>query len=201
MTKMTILNRIILLITGHAAGYMIIAGIEGLDIWTTFFYTIAFGVLVLSCLLLMLFGFEILDNTLVVVVATLIPLSLSLGIISSYLPEYKFVYLIFAVLGLALIFFTRIRETGKLAIVILAVVHGLAGLVITFLPITLSLNNITSIWFSLVGLGGALIGLTGLLLAFLKMEKAIVSQKLIYNIFPILLLVVTALFVVGMSFG
>ena len=201
MTKMTFLNRIILLLTGHLAGYMIVAGIEGLNVWTTLYYTIAFGVLVLSCLLLMLFGFEILNNVMVVVVATLIPLSLSLGIISSYLPEYKFGYLIFAVLGLTLILFTRIRKSGKVATMVLAVVHGLAGLVITFLPIILSLKSITSPWFSLLGFGGALIGLVGLLLAFLKTGKAILPQKLIYSIFPTLLLVVTALFVAGLSFG
>ena len=199
MIKMTVLNRIILLITGHAAGYMIVTGIEGLDVWTTFFYTVAFGVLVLACLLLMLFGFEILDNTLIVVVATLIPLSLSLGIISSYLPNYKFVYLIFAVLGLMIILLTRIRKTGKSATMALAVVHGLAGLVITFLPVILSFNNITSPWFSLVGVGGALIGITGLLLAFLKIDKAILSQKSIYAIFPVLLFFMTALFVIGLS--
>jgi len=201
MIKMTVLNRIILLITGHAAGYMIVSGIEGLNIWTTICYTIAFGVLVLSCLLLMLFGFEILNNTLVVVVATLIPLSLSLGIISSYLPHYKFVYLIFSVLGLTLIFISRIRESGKLTTIVLAGVHGLAGLIITCLPLILSIKGAATSWFSLMGLGGALIGLTGLLLVFLKMEKAILSQKLIYNIFPVLLLVVTALFMVGLSLG
>ncbi len=201
MIKMTILNRIILLITGHAAGYMIVTGIEGLNIWTTACYTIAFGVLVLSCLLLMLFGFEILNNALVVLVATLIPLSLSLGIISNYLPHYKYAYLIFTVLGLVLIFLTRIRESGKLATVVLAGVHGLAGLIITFLPLILSIKGAATPWFFLVGLGGALIGLTGLLLAFLKMEKAILSKKLIYNIFPVLLLVVTALFVIGLSLG
>lgn len=201
MIKMTILNRLILLLTGHLAGYMIVAGIEGLHIWTTLYYTIAFGVLTLSCLLLMLFGYEILNNIMVVVVATLIPLSLSLGIISSYLPKFKFGYLIFAVFGLALIFLTRIRKQGKLATMVLAVVHGLAGLLITFLPIILSLKNITSPWFSLVGFGGALIGLAGLLLAFLKTGKAILSQKLIYSSFPTLLLVVTALFVAGLSFS
>jgi hypothetical protein len=199
MIKMKFINRIFLLITGHAAGYMIVSGINGLNIWATICYTITFGILVLSCLLLMLFGFEILNNSLVVIVTTLVPLSLALGIITTYLPAYKFVYLIFAILGLIFIYFTKTRESGKLATSVLAGVHGLAGLIITFLPVTLSLKGVASPWFSLVGLGGALIGITGLLLTFLKMEKTILSQRLIYNIFPVLLLAVTTLFAVGLS--
>jgi hypothetical protein len=61
----------------------------------------------------------------------------------------------------------------------------MAGLIIFILPIGLSLKGIVSPQFSLVGIGGGLIGLTGLLLMFLKMGKPILSQKAIYSIFPI----------------
>jgi len=56
MTKMSILNRIILLVAAHLAGYMIVTGIEGYNNWAVFYFTVAFGVLVLACLLMMLFG-------------------------------------------------------------------------------------------------------------------------------------------------
>ena len=113
MIRMSILNRIILLITGHLSGYMIVSGIEGYDLWTTLFYTVAFGVLLLSCLLMMLFGFDILNNIFVVAVATLIPLSLSMGIISNFLPKFVIIYLIFSIAGLVSILITRIYQTGK----------------------------------------------------------------------------------------
>jgi hypothetical protein len=53
--------------------------------------------------------------------------------------------------------------------------------------------------FSLVGLGGALIGLGGLLLSFLKTGKPILSRNTILKILPGLLLLTTAAFVLGFS--
>jgi len=54
--------------------------------------------------------------------------------------------------------------------------------------------------FALVGLGGAVIGLGGLLLAFLKAGKPILSQKTILTLLPGLLFLMTAAFVCGFSF-
>lgn len=201
MIKMTTLNRLILLITAHLAGYMIVSGIEGYDSWAVFYFTIAFGVLVLACLLLMLFGFEVLDNTIVVLVATLIPLSLSSGIIANYFHQYKLTYLIFAIAGLIGILISRIYKSKKIATIVLAAVHGLSGLVITILPLILSLVGTTPLKFTSVGMGGALIGLIGLMLTFLKTRgnKLLVTKSSIYRWFPTLLLIVTALFVIGLN--
>jgi len=53
--------------------------------------------------------------------------------------------------------------------------------------------------FALVGLGGALIGLTGLLLSFLKTGKPIVSREIILHILPGILLLMTLAFVIGFA--
>jgi hypothetical protein len=49
--------------------------------------------------------------------------------------------------------------------------------------------------------GGALIGLGGLLLSFLKAGKPILSRETIFKVLPGLLLLMTACFVAGFRFG
>ena len=200
MIKMTIINRLLLLLTGHIAGYQIIKGMTGYDALTIFFYTVTFGVLVLACLLLILFGFEILENNFVVVAATLIPLSLSQGLIIHFLPESKFLYLFFIITGFTLVLFTRIYAEKKVATIVLAIVHGIAGMFVFLLPIILSFQSITSPQFSFVGIGGALIGIGGLLLAFLKTGNPLLSKETIFKLFPTLLLLMTGAFVYGLAF-
>jgi hypothetical protein len=77
MKKMSVLDRILLLITGLLAAYQIVVGIEGLGTLTTWCYTIAFGVLLVAGLLMIIMGFEVLDSPLVVIVATIIPITTS----------------------------------------------------------------------------------------------------------------------------
>jgi hypothetical protein len=196
---MSLLDRLLLLIAGLTAAYQVVGGMEGYNGLITFYYTIAFGVLVIASLLLMLFGFEILDNPMVVVVAALLPLSLSLGLISRHLPDFHVIYLIFGIAGLLLILITRYYLTGEIATIVLATIHGVAGMVIFILPITLSIKGVVSPLFSFVGIGGGLIGVGGLLLAFLKAGKPILSRDIIYNILPGLLLLMTVAFVIGMA--
>jgi len=69
------------------------------------------------------------------------------------------------------------------------------------LPIILSLRGLASGGFAWVGVGGALIGVGGLLLAFLKAGKPILPQKIILTVLPGLLLLMTAAFVAGFRWG
>ena len=200
MKKISVLDRILLLITGLLAAYQIVAmdGITGLAGWA---YTIAFGVLLVAGLLIIIMGFEVLDSPWVVIVSTTIPLSLSLGLVAEYLPDLTTPYLIFVIAGFLAVVATRIADTGKLATFTLAFVHGVAGLLIFLLPIILVFNGTMSPGFVLVGIGGALIGVGGLLLAFLKAGKPILPQKTILTILPGLLLLMTAAFVAGFQLG
>lgn len=199
MKKISILDRLVLLATAHAAGFQIIKGLEGCGFWPSLYFTITFGAIILSCLLLILFGFDILGHRMVVVAATLIPLSLSTGIVSVYLPRFHAAYATFAAAGFILIVVTRIFSTDRTATVALVWIHGIAGLMIFAAPLILSINGITPPLFALVGIGGGVNGLAGLLLAFLRMDRPLLSQERIYSLMPALLLFTTALFLIGMS--
>ena len=200
MKKLTILDRIFLLVAGLLAAYQIAAGMDGLQPLTIGFYTISFGTLLVAGLLLIILGFEVLDSPAIVVVAALIPLGLSLGLVSEHLHQYVLIYGIFCAVGLTAITITRFSASRENAAIVLAVVHGIAGLIITFLPVILSIQGVVPTGYILVGVGGALIGLGGLLLAFLKAGKPILSHQAILSVLPILLLLMTAAFIGGFSF-
>jgi hypothetical protein len=199
---MTVLDRVLLLLAGLLAAYQIAIGIEGLASLAITAYTVAFGVLLVASILLIILGFDVLDSPIVVIVSTAIPLGMSLGLVWEFLPAYRFAYLIFALLGFAAVLVTRLTPIkNKLPVFTLAVVHGIAGLTITLLPIVRALTGRSLLGFALVGVGGALIGLGGLLLSFLKAGRPLLSRATILKVLPGLLLLTTAAFVAGFKFG
>lgn len=199
MKPISPLDRILLLTTVILSAYQVSIGIDGLESIAVICYTIAFGVLLVACLLIIIFGFEILDSPLVVIFSTIIPLSLSLGLVWEYLPSLRTIYLLFAFLGLIAVILTRQLTPGRPSVIVLAVVHGVAGMLIFLLPIVLSLQGKTNPGFALVGMGGALIGIGGLLLSFLKTGSPILSRDQILTILPILLMLMTIAFVAGFA--
>lgn len=200
--KMSILDRVLLLITGLLAAYQIAFVIDGFSTLPLVAYTIAFGVLLVSGLLMILLGFEVLDSPVVIIVSTIIPLTLSLGIVWQYLAMFRILYLVFVIIGFLAITITRALPMPKrLPTIVLAVVHGIAGMTIFLLPIFLSIQEVTKPLFSLVGVGGALIGIGGLALSFLKAGKPILSKELILKILPVILFLMTLCFVVGFKYG
>jgi hypothetical protein len=201
MLKMSILDRILLLVTVLLAGYQIAVGIEGLSSTVISFYTIGFGVLLIACILLIILGFEILDSSLAIVIAAFIPLSISLGLVWQFLPEYKIGYLVFAVGGIFTILITRYVTPGRPATIVLTLVHGVAGLLIFALPFMLSIQGKTDYGFMLVGLGGALFGIAGLSFAFLRAGKPLLSTTTVFKLLPALLMLITLSFVIGMELG
>lgn len=197
---MSIRARILLLITAILASYQVVQGIDGLGSMAIACYTISFGVIVVASLLMIILGFEVLDSPLVVIASSLIPLSLALGLVSQFLRDFLIPYGIFIVVGFIVIVITRYIGPKKLAVMVLAIVHGLAGLTIFFLPIILALRGEVPGGFVLVGIGGMLIGLGGLLLSFLKAGKPLLSREKILAVFPGLLLLTTTAFVAGFAF-
>jgi hypothetical protein len=185
--KITLLDRLILLVMCHVAGYQIITGVEGLATLPMIAYTVGFGVLLVAGLLLIILGFEVLDSPIVVIVSTIIPLSLSLGLVWEHLAAY--------------VITRSIPLKNKLPVIVLACVHGFAGMTIFLLPIILAISGRSHPAFSLVGMGGALIGLGGLLLSFLKVGKPLLSRETIFRVLPGLLLLMTVAFVAGFHFG
>ena len=198
--KMSVLDRILLLLTALLAAYQIVVGINDLSTLPIIAYTIAFGALLIASLLMIILGFDVLDSPAVVIVATIIPLSLSLGLVWEHLPAWQTSYLVFAIIGFLAVVITRVFPMpGKLPTIVLALVHGVAGMVIFLLPFVMVLQGQAASGFALVGLGGALIGVGGLLLSFLKAGKPVLSRERILKILPGLLLATTACFVIGFS--
>jgi hypothetical protein len=199
--KMTVLDRIFLLLTVLLAAYQVAVGINGAEALPMVVYTIAFGVLLVAGLLLIIFGFDVLDSPIVVIVSTVIPLCLSLGLVWEHLIACRVFYLAFTIIGFLAIVLTRLLPMKtKLPVLILAIVHGIAGLIIFLLPIIWSLiDPRTTHSFAFVGLGGALIGLGGLLLSFLKAGRPILPRPTIFRLLPGLFLLMTASFVAGFA--
>ena len=200
MKKISVLDRIFLLATGLLAAYQIASGLDGMSPVATWAYTIGFGTLLVAGLLLIILGFEGLESQAVVITSALIPLSISLGLISEHLPAYTLPYLIFYISGFLIIALTRFTVSSQVATIVLALVHGVAGLIITFLPVVLYIQGAVPTGYILVGLGGAFIGLGGLLFAFQKASKPILSQQTILSVLPLLLFLMTAAFIGGFSF-
>jgi hypothetical protein len=200
--KLSPLDRLLLLLTIVLASYQVAVGIDGFDTLPIIAYTIGFGVLLIALLLLFILGFDILDSPVVVVVSTIIPLTLSLGLVWQYLASFRTSSLVFTIVSFLAVTVTRsIPLRNKLPVFVLAVTHGIAGMTIFLLPIVLSIQGTVKPLFSLVGVGGALIGLGGLLLSFLKTGRPILSRETILRLFPTLLLLTTAFFAAGFKFG
>lgn len=200
--KLSSLNRTLLLLTVLLASYQVSAGIDGFTAIPIAAYTIAFGVILIAALLIFILGIEVLDSPIVVIVSTIIPLSLAVGLVWQHLASVRTWYLIFAIIGFLAVILTRsIQMQNKLPVIVIAITHGIAGMTIFLLPIILSLQGTVQPLFSLVGIGGGLIGLGGLLLSFLKTGNPIVSKDTIMSLFPALLLLTTAFFVAGFHYA
>ncbi|MCP4703423.1 MAG: hypothetical protein GY865_02335 [candidate division Zixibacteria bacterium] len=201
MKKMSIPDKLFLLITGHLAGIQIVNGIDGYPAQVIAYFTVVFGILLLASIFLILFGFEILNYSLVVKIFTFLPLIFSAALVATHYPDLQLPYLAFVLAGLMIILFSKYFTNKILTTIIMTTVHGIAGIIIFILPIWLSLTGAVLPIYALVGVGGALIGVGGLLLFFLKKSRAILSRNLIYSFLPVLLLLMTIAFMVGLSAG
>lgn len=200
--KLSSLNRTLLLLTVLLASYQVSAGIDGFTALPIIAYTIAFGVILVAALLIFILGIDVLDSPIVVIVSTIIPLSLAVGLVWQHVASWRTSYLVFAIIGFLAVTLTRsIQMQNKLPVIVIAITHGIAGMTIFLLPIVIAIQGETKPLFALVGIGGALIGVGGLLLSFLKTGKPILSRDTILRLFPALLLVTTALFVAGFKLG
>lgn len=196
------LDRIIFLLTGLLAAYQVAVGIEAFSTIPIITYTIAFGVLLIASLLLLILGLEVLESPVVAIASTIIPLSMALGLVWQYVIPLRMIYLTFASLGFLVVLLTRILPShSKLPVLTLALVHGLAGLTIFILPFFLVLQGTVKPTFTLVGIGGGLIGIGGLLLSFLKTGKPILSRQTILKILPAVLFLMMVCYVLGFMFG
>lgn len=165
---MTLLDRILLLATGLVAIYLLyrfwMRHSKGKGLHDVY-YMMGFAVLLISGLLLIFLGYDILASPYVLTVASLIPLGISMGIAEEYYPAWKKAFKWFAVIGILAIAITSIAGMDALKKVVVPLFHGVAGLVIFLGPF---LAKKAPKGFGWVGIGGLLIGLGGIALAFIS---------------------------------
>jgi hypothetical protein len=197
---MNIFDKVVLLLTGLVAIYML------WRFWTRYsknkgtydlYYMLGFLVLLVSGLLLIFMGYGILASPYVLAVASLIPLGISVGVASEYYPSWGKAYCYFAWIGFLAIAVTSIGGMESLKKIAVPIFHGVAGFVI-FLGPFFAPKAPKGYWW--VGIGGALIGLGGMALAFLSAGKQLLffSADVVNAILAPLLLLMALAFAWGL---
>lgn len=193
-------NRFVLLLAAALAGWQIAHGLpEGTPL-PMVAYTMGFGVLLLACLWLFLMGLEVLEHPLVVVVAALVPLSFSLGLVGEYWPQGMTVFIPFAVVGLIGIAYSRMGKlSSRLGVLMVALVHGVAGLVILGVPVWAVGQGLARPGVLGISAGGAWNGLSGL--ALLGQRLRWISGKMddVTRLLPWSLLLTLVFLVIGFN--
>ena len=162
------------------------------------YYLMGFAVLLVSGLLLIFLGLGILASPYVLTVASLIPLGISMGLAEEFFPSWKKAFKWFALIGFLAIAVTSIAgiEVGRKISVPLF--HGVAGLVIFLGPFMAKSAPKGFFW---VGIGGVLIGLGGIALAFISVGAQLLffSPEFVMLILSPLLLLMTGAFTLGFT--
>ena len=158
------------------------------------YYLMGFAVLLVSGLLLIFLGLDILSSPYVLTVASLIPLGISMGVAEEYYPAWKKYFKWFAVIGFLAIAITSIAGMDTLKKISVPLFHGVAGLVI-FLGPFFAKGAPKGFWW--VGIGGVLIGLGGIALAFISVGK----QLLFFSPAFVMLILTPLLFLMAGAFA
>ena len=162
---------VFLLLTGLLAAYLCWYFIQRYQLnkaLHNLYYLIGFAVLLVSGLLLIFLGMDILASPYVLTVASLIPLGISMGLAEEYFPKWKTAFKWFAAIGFLAIAVTSIGGMDSLKKVAIPLFHGVSGLIIFIGPFHAK-SAPKGFWW--VGIGGLLIGLGGIALAFITMGK------------------------------
>ena len=162
------------------------------------YYLMGFAVLLVSGLLLIFLGLGILSSPYALTVASLIPLGISMGLAEEYFPAWKKYFKWFAVIGFLAIAVTSIGGMDTLKKIVVPLFHGVAGLVIFIGPFVAK-GAPKGFWW--VGIGGVLIGLGGIALAFISLDKQLLffSPTFVMLILTPLLFLMTGAFALGFA--
>lgn len=200
--KLSILDRILFLITGAMSGYVIAFGIDGFELPVLISMTVSFGVLLIAGLLIIIIGYDVLESPVIVVLATLIPIGMAVGLVLDKLPHWGELALVLGIIGFVGVAVTRSLKTGsKIGTIFLAATHSIAGLTIFIIPIALVVRGDAEPAFGLISIGGALIGIGGLALMFIKMKKPILSVELVMKLLPWILAAMMFFFAWGLRYA
>ena len=204
MNHPNLLDIVLLLVTGLTAVYLIWRFWQR---WTKekaaylWYYIMSFTVLFVSGVLLIFLGYGILGTPFVLTVASLIPLGISMGIAEEYYPQWKKPFKWFATIGFLAIAVSSFAGWDLVRKIVVPLFHGVAGLVIFLGPFFVNRYKQAkkaAKGFEWVGVGGLLIGIGGIALAFLTVGKpllGIFTAALVFNILSAIL------FLMAMSFA
>ncbi len=195
------LDKIFLLLTGLLAAYLCWYFYRRYNMnkaLHNLYYLMGFAVLLVSGLLLIFLGLDILASPYVLTVASLIPLGISMGIVEEYFPSWKKYFKWFALLGFLAIAISSIAGMDTLKKIAVPLFHGVAGLVIFVGPFVAKGAPKGFFW---VGIGGLLIGLGGIALAFISMGKQLLffSPQFVFLILTPLLFLMTGAYALGFA--
>jgi len=201
---MTLFDKVSLLLTGLVAAYLVFRLYQEFQSKDpkprpNIPYMTSFTVLLVSGVLLILFGWGILPRPEIIVVTTLIPLALAVGLVCEFYKEkLGLPYKIFAVVGLLAIILTRfIPDVPRaLQIVSIATVHSIFGITIFVVPILAIKAGKAPKGFIFVTVGEILIGLGGIALTFLGSEK----QLLFFSGDFVMMILAPLLLLMALSF-
>lgn len=162
------------------------------------YYLMGFAVLLVSGLLLIFLGLGILASPYVLTVASLIPLGISMGLAEEYFPAWKTYFKWFAAVGFVAIAVSSIGGLDILKKISVPLFHGVAGLVIFLGPFFAKGAPKGFYW---VGIGGLLIGLGGIALAFLSVGAQLLffSSEFVMLILAPLLFLMAGAFTIGFT--
>lgn len=195
------LDNLFLLLTGLLAAYLCWYFYQRYTLHKALhnlYYLMGFAVLFVSGLLLIFLGMDILSSPYVLTVASLIPLGISMGIAEEYFPQWKTYFKWFAVIGFLAIAVTSIGGILTFKKIAVPLFHGVAGLVIFLGPFLAKTAPKGFFW---VGIGGLLIGLGGIALAFISVGKQLLffSPEFVFLILTPLLFLMTGAFTLGFA--
>ncbi len=195
------LDNLFLLLTGLIAAYLCWYFWQRYNLHKALhnvYYLMGFAVLLVSGLLLIFLGLGILKSPYVLTVSSLIPLGISMGLAEEYFPSWKKAFKWFATVGFLAIAVTSIGGMDSLRKIAVPLFHGVAGLVIFIGPFVAK-GAPKGFWW--VGIGGALIGLGGIALAFITMGSQLLffSPAFVMAILTPLLFLMAGAFALGFS--
>jgi len=199
----SILDQGLLLLTGLTAVYLIYRFIqvfkERKDNKKHFIpLMVSFAVLFVSGVLVILFDFEVLGRPEIKIVATLIPFGIAIGLMCEFYKKYAQFYKVFLLIGFILIILLNYEVIDTK--LVYPIFHSIAGLTIFFVPILAVKNKLANKGFIGVTIGGAIIGIGGIALAFLGAGKpllGIFTGELVFAILTTILLTMTLGFTYG----
>ena len=77
------INRIILLLVAVVAGIQIVSGIEDCGTIPIAYYTFSYGIFLVSALLMLLMGVDIIEHDIAALAASTLPLGFSMGMVAA----------------------------------------------------------------------------------------------------------------------